>query len=471
MTLDDRCTSHRLGLLARMIGIFGLLGLALVGSAQAESLRSVVQRALNESPELDAMRHNRRAIDYELKATDGLGLPLIDLEASAGVRGSTGSVGTVDEFALNGERAALGVTLKQNLYDGGETRSQIDRQRGRVLSARSRVEDTANSIALRVVQSFLEVQRSSRVVAIAQNNVAAHRRIVARLRTRTELGGGVAVDEAVALGRLEATKAFLAEAQATYREATILFRANTGFAPGKLDPVRAPLKAMPRNLERAVAEARRIAPSVVAALSDTVAADAAIGTAKARLAPRLDAELGAKARFGDFDKRFARGEASAMLVMRYNLFDGGQNDARVEEAGARAYEARSTMLNAQRVVEREVRFAWSAIEKGQARGSALSRQLSRNREAYAGYLDQFDLGERSLLDLLDMQNENFILETSVLTEEFAARYSAFRVLASIGTLVPALGVALPLEATWSNAEPVDNEIARVSGSRPAPALQ
>ncbi len=178
-------------------------------------------------------------------------------------------------------------------------------------------------------------------------------------------------------------------------------------------------------MEAAVAHAKEIAPSVAAALADTRVAEASVETARSRNAPRLDAELGARAGFGDVGDRFARGEASAMLVLRQSLFDGGMNNARIEEAHERAHEARQTLLNAQRIVEREVRFAWTSIEKGQARSTAMSRQLARNKEAYAGYLDQFELGERSLLDLLDMQNEIFILETNLVTEEFAARYSVF----------------------------------------------
>ncbi len=224
-------------------------------------------------------------------------------------------------------------------------------------------------------------------MAIAKKNVEAHRAIIGRLRLRTELGGGVSVDESVASARLEATRSFLAEAEATLRDAHTLFIAATGFKPRKLDPVKAPVKLMPKSVEAAVGEAKRVAPSVVAALSDTKAAESSIDTAKARTLPRIDAELGARARFGDFGDRFARAEASAMLVMRHSLFDGGINDARVEEANERAHEARQVMLNAQRVVEREVRFAWSAILKSNARSAAMSRQLGRNREAYAGYVD------------------------------------------------------------------------------------
>jgi outer membrane protein, adhesin transport system len=447
----------------------GMLGTVMSSfPVHADSLRSVVQRAIDDNPELGAMRYNRRAIDQELQAALGLSLPKLDLDARAGVGYGNADGG---DPRWNSEAGSIGLTLRQNLYDGNESRSEQGRQGDRVLSARSRVADAANSVALKTVQSFLEVQRSSRVVGIARKNVEAHKAIIARLRLRIELGGGVTVDETVARGRLEATRSFVAEAEATSKDAQTMFRAVTGFAPGKLDPVRAPVKAMPRSLNTAVAEAKRIAPSVAAALADTRVADGSVGTAKARLLPRLDAEVSTRARFGDFDERFARAEASAMLVLRQNLFDGGMNDARVEEAQERAFEARQNLLNSQRIVEREVRFAWTAIEKGRSRSAAMTRQLDRNREAYAGYLDQFELGERGLLDLLDMQNEIFILETNLVTEEFAARYSTFRVIAAVGRLLPALGIAVPIEGVWGNEEPVRREIERrQSGAIPKGGL-
>jgi outer membrane protein, adhesin transport system len=462
------------GIFRRLVGfVSALVWLCLAialerAPAQAETLRSVIQRAIDDNPELGAMRYNRRAIDQELQAALGLSLPKLDFDARAGATyGSTNA----EDPRWNQERGSLGLTLRQNLYDGRESESEQGRQGERVLSARSRVADTANSIALRTVQSFLEVQRSARVVAIARKNVEAHKAIIGQLRLRIELGGGVTVDETVAKARLEATRSFVAEAEATNKDAQTMFRAVTGFGPKKLDTVRAPTRSMPRSLAAAIAEGKRVAPSVAAALADTRVAEGSIDTAKSRLLPRLDAEVSARARFGDFDDRFARAEASAMLVLRQNLFDGGMNDARVEEARERAFEARQNLLNAQRIVEREVRFAWTAIEKSKSRSAAMARQLERNKEAYAGYVDQFDLGERGLLDLLDMQNEIFILETNLVTEEFAARYSTFRVIAAVGRLLPALGIELPIEGSWGNQEPVKREIERrQKGAVPRAAL-
>jgi outer membrane protein, adhesin transport system len=274
------------------------------------------------------------------------------------------------------------------------------------------------------------------------------------VRARSDGGGGSPVDVNVASARLEASKAFLAEAEARNRDARTLYRTVVGRAPGKLQSVSAPVKALPRTVDIAVAEAVQVAPSVVAALADTRAAEAAIDTAKARFYPRLDAQVGVDANYGLYNRDRSRVEATAMLVLRQNLYRGGIDTARVAEARERSFEARDAAENARRVVEREVRFAWSAIQSAQARRGALTRQLEQNRLAFEGYVQQYELGQRTLIDILDIQNEMFISRTNMVTEDFSGRYSVFRVLAGMGRLLPALGIAGPIESAWPTGDPV-----------------
>jgi outer membrane protein, adhesin transport system len=424
--------------------------------ALAQSLSSVIREAVGANPELGSIRANRRAIDQELEAAKGLNRPTVDLSATAGAKnGNIADSRPGRENRRTGrDRANAGVTVTQNLFDGFEGQSERRRQGERVNSARSRVADTANSIGLRTTQAYLEVQRSSAVVDVAKRNVAGHVTILARVRARSEGGGGSPVDINVATARLEASKAFLAEAESRNRDADTLYRAVVGRAPGKLQPVRAPVNALPRTVGKAVAEAVQIAPSVVAALADTRAAEASIDSAKSRFYPRLDAQFGLDANVGLYNRDRSRYDASASLVLRQNLYRGGIDTARVAEARERSYEARDAAENARRVVEREVRFAWSAIQTAQARRAALGKQLEQNRLAFGGYLQQYELGQRTLIDILDIQNEMFISQTNMVTEEFSGRYSVFRVLAGIGRLLPALGINPPEEASWPSGEPV-----------------
>jgi len=422
----------------------------------AQSLNSVIREAVGANPEVGAIRANRRAVDQELEAAKGLSRPTVDLSVQTGVR-SGDIIDTrigQESRRVGRDRINGGVVVSQNLFDGFEAKSEQRRQGERVNSARSRVADAANSIALRTTQAYLEVQRSAAVVEVAQRNVAAHNEILSRVRARSDGGGGSPIDVNVASARIEAARAFLAEAQGRNRDAETLYRAVVGKKPGKLQPVQAPIKALPRTVDIAVSEAVQIAPSVVATLADTRAAEASIDSAQSRFYPRVDAQVFADGNYGLFYRDRSRYDASALLVLRHNLYRGGIDTARVAEARERTNEARDAAENARRVVEREVRFAWSAIQSAQARGVALAKQLEQNRLAFSGYVQQYELGQRTLIDILDIQNEMFISQTNMVTEEFSGRYSVFRVLAGIGRLLPALGINPPLEATWPSGDPV-----------------
>ncbi|MEL7049312.1 MAG: TolC family protein, partial [Pseudomonadota bacterium] len=139
-------------------------------------------------------------------------------------------------------------------------------------------------------------------------------------------------------------------------------------------------------------------------------------------------------------------DARAMFVVRWNLFNGGINRARISEAYARASEAYEISANTERVVERETRVSWNAIQSASARVPALQRQLRLARATRATYSEQFDVGARRLLDLLDAQSEVFVADASLRTEEFVGRFNTLRVLAAMGRLVEALELGYPAEA-------------------------
>ncbi len=425
------------------------LSLAFATSASAQSLRDVVAHTLQTNPELGAIRYNRQAIDQELQAAGGLGRPRLDARAAGGHRSTDnsripGGTGPVDARARN--RGDVGVTLSQPLFDGFETRSQIERQTNRVLSARSRVDDTANAVALQAVQAYLEIQRTTAVRAIAAENLAAHERLLARVKTRAEGGRGPGAEVSQANARYNAARAALADADARQKDARALYLTIVGKAPGKLQAVKPPSHRLPKTVDTAVIEAQKGAPAVVARMFDVAAADSAIDVARAAFYPKVSAEVS-----GDFSRdvdRYTgrRSDITGMIVLRQNLYNGGIDTARVEEARKRAEEAREIARNAGRSVERDVRIAWNAIQSSQVRIGAIGRQLDSNRKVITAYREQFDLGQRTLLDLLDIQNEIFVNASVLATERFVSQFNVYRVLASMGRLVDAFELSLPDEA-------------------------
>jgi adhesin transport system outer membrane protein len=432
-------------LAASLLALGAHLGAA--DGVRADTLHSVVRHTLETNPELQALRFNRQAIDHELRAAQGLHLPSVDVTANHGRDWNRNKTQLGIETTNNWHtRREFSGILSQRVFDGFEARYEVDRQKNRVESARWRVADTANSIALRAVQSYLEMQRALAVQAAARANLAALQGLSARVRARVAAGRANAGEESEAGARVENGKALLAEAQVRVRDAEALFRSIVGRPPSELAPVQAPRKLVPPTVDVAVGEAVRFAPSVIATQYDTSAAEAAVGSARAKLFPRLNLKLSVDHGRGVEQLGDRESEMQAMFVVRWNLFNGGIDKARINEASARALEAAEISANTQRVIEREVRVSWNAVTGADQRVPALSRQLALNRATRSIYGQQFDAGQRRLLDLLDIQNETFVTEASLKTEELVGRYNTFRILAAMGRLVEALGLDPPGEA-------------------------
>lgn len=421
-------------------------------AARAETLQDIVQEALSTNPELGAIRFNRRAIDHELTAARGLDLPTVDVRTDNGkhkdnTRAPTGIMSGGDR---HWHREAQ-IVASQRLFDGFESRHEQARQKNRVESARWRVMDTANSIALRAVQAYLELRRASSVLTTASGNLSAHRALLARVGSRVSGGRGSSSDLSEAQSRTAQAEALVAEAEGRLRDADALFRAVVGRAPGKFSSVALPPIPRPGGIDAAVAEAVAFAPSVLATQHDASAAQAALGGAYSRFAPRVNFEVSQHRGWGMLVDGDRETDTRAMVVVRWNLFNGGIDKARIWEAKSRSLEAAEISANARLIIERETRVSWNAVQTASTRVPLLRRQVEQTRSTRTAYISQFDAGSRRLLDLLNVQSELFVAEASLRTEEFVRVYNAFRLLAAMGRLVPALGLEPPPEAATPHA--------------------
>jgi outer membrane protein, adhesin transport system len=422
-------------------------------SAKAQTLLSAVRQTLQTNPELQSLRYNRLAIDQELEAAKGLGLPSVDVRAGISHRATDQSREargtTLPPGYRSRNRAEAGIVATQRLFDGFETKHQVERQGNRVESARNRVLDTANSVALQAVQAHLEVLRAQRVREVAQRNVERHQALLNKVQDRVGSGKGPSSEINQAQARLNAAKAALGEADGRLRDGRSLYNAVVGRQPGKLMAATAPYKALPKTVDQAVMAAKKGSPAIIARMFDGYAAEAAIGVARAEFMPKLNLELSADYSLDADKSNGRRTDLSAMLMYRQNLYRGGIDTARTREATNRALEAHELTGQAMRSVERDVRVSWSAIQTATLRAGAIDRQLQNNRQVVAAYNEQFDLGQRTLLDILDIQNEIFVNETVLETERFVADFNVYRVVAAMGKLVSTLGLSNPDEGKFS----------------------
>jgi outer membrane protein, adhesin transport system len=98
-------------------------------------------------------------------------------------------------------------------------------------------------------------------------------------------------------------------------------------------------------------------------------------------------------------------------------------------------------------VEQDVRSSWAARQTQTERIDLLNKQVQANQDTYSGYVQQFDIGQRGLLDVLDAANELFISNDQLIQAQDEELFSNFRILASQGQLVESAGLTYPVEGT------------------------
>lgn len=463
------------------------------GRASATSLQEAVVIAVTENPQVLSAAHDREAAAAQLAAARGAYLPRVDLNAGYAQEQldspTTRLIGERYRFFAHREGS---LSVSQTLFDGFGIQRQLDRSRAALRSSDYTLAGTAEQVALDTIGAYLDVLRRQRTLALAQDNVDGHRQIREMIRLR--VGAGVSrnsdLDQsdsrlALALSALRQEQGALADAESTYRrlvgrapEALALSPAPVSKLPGVWGGVRGGVLGPDRELQdpslpplpesdadsgelpprdervdpglaqsmidtqtAAVREALDQHPALLAARQAALSAQAGIGVARAAFYPTLSTEL-ASSQLHDVVRDTTK-DTSVGVRLRMNLFSGGIDRANISLAAARHERALSEQQRIERQVTDNLSQAGFDLLTIRDRRLELARYTAATAKARQAYLKQYNVGQRSLLDLVNSQDEQYNARTAVANAEFTEHFVVYRVLQAMGRLLPALGVPSP----------------------------
>ena len=412
------------------------------GDGDVISMKEAIEVAMAANPEIIQAQMNTEAIQFEREQAQGLFLPRVDVEASAGVR-----------RLENRTRRTLGIANQElypleaqgkidwTIYDFGRRRGELERQAARVDGASLRVVERSEFVALQVARQYLDVLLQQRISAASQDNVLFHQTLVNDLGQGVDQGSISVADLQQAEERLQAAIVRQQESLESLRIAQNGLRRLTGLT---IDAVTLPptlSSLMPATQDMALGLARTNNPRVREAQADVDAATGMVKSAKGDFYPTIGVDL--VGRVGDDIDGF-RGETNDVIgrvYMRWNVFDGGINRAKYQEMVRRASEARYRLHDALREAEEDVQNAWTALESQRQIGTALERQSNVSDDLLLSYRSQFNIGRRSLLDVLDAQNTRYNTQVRRETSRFSELFAEYQVLASTNRFLEAVQVA------------------------------
>lgn len=411
--------------------------------ALEHDLPGVVHETLSSNPDVAEARNQWLSRREEVRAAEGGYLPTIDLNAGIGYEQTDNpTIRASGEDSADLTRQELGLNLRQMLFDGWGTRSEVARQQARTDSAAARLLSVAESTAMRATLAYVDLQRFQALQGIATESVATHKRIQGRIRLRSESGVGRRADLDQANSRVALAEVNLVAAEVNLRDAETTFRRVVGSPPAlSNEPAEIAPNALPESLEQALQIAQKNNPVLQTAAADIEAARAQHEAAKQFDYPRFDFELGGNHDDNLYGTEGRVDDLSAMVRMRFNLFRGGTDSARKRATAYNISEAMDVRDRTIRQLEESIRLAWAAYQATSAQLPLMKLRVEAAKATRAAYEKQFEIGQRTLLDVLNSENEVIQGRESIVNATADRLLAQYRVLEAMGALVDHLGVA------------------------------
>jgi outer membrane protein, adhesin transport system len=436
-----------------------------------DPLRDAVSKAVSTNPEVAARFNAFKAANEAITVGRAGFLPRVDLAAGVGRDRDTITSRNPETRSLN--RTGVELTLTQLLWDGLGTQNEVTRLGHERMARYFELLDVTETTALEASRAYYDVIRFRRLVALAEDNYVQHRYAFLQIqaRVRAQVGRGVDLEQASA--RLALAESNLTTELANLHDVTTRYQRLVGELPATTLPAASLLTTgAPASASDAATTAVRNAASVSAAIETLRAARASVSSRQAAFQPRVEARLsgGGGRNFDGIQDRTRN--LTGEVVLNWNLFNGGADQARVRQQTSVLNQAQDQRDQACRNVRQTSAIAFNDTLRLREQITSLERNTAAIERARDAYRQQFDIGQRSLLDLLNAENEVYAARRSLANAQHDLSIAFARTHAAVGQLTSQLGIArsdaAAEAANWSAGEDgvtrCSMETASVSGT-------
>ncbi len=428
------------------VGVLSLVALAAaaaqimsVSPVGAESLRQALDDTYRASPKIDAERARLRATDEEVPKARSGWLPTVQGTADVGRQSLTTKPATTG--AGDTSPTGYGLNITQQVFSGFRTVNTVAEAEAVVRAGRENLRQVESATLLEAVTAYVDVVRDIALVRLAENHVtvlttdlnAAETRRTVREVTKTDVAQARA-RRAKAVSALDAAKANLKSSRATYQRVV-------GHAPGQLNDPSGKLPPLPKTVEEAIRIAERESPNVISAQYREQAARHAVDKIWGELLP--DLKLEASYQHRNEASAFVSEQDSASITGRLSvpLYSGGETQARVRQAKHTHVSRIQEIEQARAETQANATSAWSRVMSARAQLKSDTVQVEANRIALEGVREEEKVGQRTLLDVLNAEQELLAAESQLVTTKRDLVVAAYTFISSIGRL-NAEGLAL-----------------------------
>ncbi|MBX2830759.1 MAG: TolC family outer membrane protein [Rhodospirillales bacterium] len=431
-------------------------GALVVGNASAESLEDALIKAYQSNPTLEAGRASLRSSDEEISTALSNWRPSVTLSGDAGFREfNTDTNGAEADSSLT--PYTLGFDVTQPLYRGGRTTAETERAEARIRAARASLRSTEQDVMLQVATSYFNVLRDTAVVELNQNNVRVLERQLEATRDRFAVGEVTRTDVSQAEARLAGSKADLISAQGSLANTRAQYERLVGNPPSNLE-IPNPLAGLPTSVTDVLSIAQGQHPDVLQAQYTEESANSDVRLSEGSLYPEVNLSAGVERAHENSTKDFTSDSADIIASFSVPLYQQGAVYSGVRSAKQTAGQARIQVDEARRAVIENATSAWETLVTARASIESQQAQVSSAEVALDGVQREASVGSRTVLDVLDQEQELLQARVDLVGSRRDAAVAEFQVKAAMGALnAQVLGLPVEIYDTESNYNKVKDQ--------------
>jgi outer membrane protein len=407
-------------------------------AVSAETIYGAMEKAYQNNPDLNAARAGLRATDEGVPIAKAGYRPRISATATGSLTRLESELdplvggGTATEDFHTG---SAGITITQQIFDGFQTLNNVRAAEANVFSNRETLKANEISILLAAAQSYANIARDQRIVSIRKQNLSFLREQLNAANARLEVGEGTRTDVSQAEAELASAQALLVNAVAQLKQSEAVYVQIVGDAPTRIKQPSPASKALPKNLDQAVAAGLREHPTIAAAQYDVDAAGYGVKSAEGTMLPGVVVQGALERSTGNSPGGGLDGNTASITArLEIPLYQGGAEYGQIRQAKERLGQQRILVDSARLEVQQTIVSAHAELEAALANITANRSQVSAANMALEGVIEERKVGQRTTLDVLDAQQSLLVAEESLVASQRNAVVASYSLLASMGRL-------------------------------------
>lgn len=386
--------------------LFAVLCCAVPPVVSAQTLPESILLAINNHPDVERQRVLLEQESVGLEQIEAGLLP--EISASLGVGREDSNNATTRALVASSaemERREASLSLSQLLFDGKYLHWKQEAQKSAMAAEQAALEATVSEVALRAAEAHFELGRSQSALQASAQNFARHEKVASGIRKRAESGKDDRSKVARVEARLALSMSNLELARAELLQAESLYRSVIGQSPEELAEEDDIYASLPSSLSLYLEQVLLDNPRLNAQRLRVESAEREVSASSSDYFPKLYFESGASWNDNLDGVRGRNNDAWAMLRLKYDIYQGGVRSARERSAQLARMETGLQQASLERELRRDAEQSWYAMESAVKRVEFLENYTLSSEQTVRAYDQQFKIGQRSLSDLLDAENE------------------------------------------------------------------